>query len=77
MMMSSMKKGRVQALRNEIDEIKAMHAHVEDQTTAVIYEHNELSAKLDKATTKQREAVAFGKEALALHLNVEVRKQDI
>lgn len=63
----------MQALRNEIDEIKAMRAHVEDQTTTVIYDHNELSAKLEKASAKQREAVALGKDALVLHINVEVR----
>lgn len=66
------KKGRVETLRNEVEEIKAMHAHVEDQTTAVIYDYNEASAKLGNLERKHREAVVLDKTALAQHLAVEV-----
>ncbi|CAE7650502.1 unnamed protein product, partial [Symbiodinium microadriaticum] len=65
------KKDRVQTLRNEIDELKAMQAHVEDQSTAVVYDHNELGAKLNHLERKHHEAVALDKLAAAQHLSVE------
>ena len=66
------KKDRVQTLRKEIEELKAMQAHVEDQATAVVYEHGECSTRLRTLERKHQEAVALDKQAMAQHLSVEV-----
>mmetsp|Transcript_22502 Transcript_22502/g.32860 ORF Transcript_22502/g.32860 Transcript_22502/m.32860 type:complete len:1106 (-) Transcript_22502:82-3399(-) len=66
------KKGRVKTLRNEVDEVRAMQAHVEDQCAAVVHDHTELTKKLAALEKKRAEAVFLDKTALVQKLNIEI-----
>lgn len=63
---------RINVLSNEIDELKAMEAHIEDQISAHVQNYHKIQSKRSNADQRRVDAMTAHKEIAAQHIAVEI-----
>ena len=63
---------RINVLSTEIDELKAMEAHIEDQISAHVHNYHSIQSKRSNADQRRIDALTARKDIAAQHIAVEI-----
>ena len=69
---AKVKKERIMQLSEEVEQLKAIQAHIEDQTSAKVMEYHDLSAQISGLEKKRNLAIREARDVGAQHLAVEI-----
>jgi len=66
------KRERIVQLSEEVENLKAIIAHIEDQTSAKVIQYHDLNAEIKRLTRRRNEALSQARDIAAQHLAVEI-----